>query len=190
MNIRFVMGTAILTVVFAHAKVQHVNTTAEFDSILKNNNFVVAKFGAEWCGPCRAAKPKYERVSDQFKDIIFIDIDVDKNEAIANRYDISGIPAFIYFKNGKEVRRHSGGSEGVDITIKNNISTLFGADRSTAVAQKQAPIKENVATAAVQGAENVVATTAKGAGEVVEKAGEAGGGVLDSIGNFFRSLFR
>jgi len=187
MNIRYIMAIAISTVVFVHAKVQHINTTVEFDAALKNNNFVIAKFGAEWCGPCRVAKPKYEKVSEQFKDILFVDVDVDKGEAIANRYDISGIPAFIYFKNGREVKRHSGGGEGIDITIKNNITSLFGSDRS-AIAQKpeaaakEIPVKENVVSAAV-----------KGTGGAVEKVGEATGeaakGIVESIGDFFRSIF-
>jgi thioredoxin-like negative regulator of GroEL len=38
------------------------------------------------------------------------DIDVDKNRGLAQKYGISGIPTFVFMKNGVEVHRFSGGT--------------------------------------------------------------------------------
>jgi thioredoxin 1 len=38
------------------------------------------------------------------------DIDVDKNRTLAQKYNIRGIPTFVFVENGSEVRRFSGGT--------------------------------------------------------------------------------
>ena len=53
----------------------------------------VLKFSASWCGPCRAYKPTFEKVSkmDEFGDIEFEELDVDENEDLAVKYGIRGV---------------------------------------------------------------------------------------------------
>ncbi len=182
MIMRYVMTIALLSSVIAQAAVQHITGVSQFDGILKNNNFVVAKFGAEWCGPCKESKPKFENLSKQFSSVVFVEIDVDNVEPLANRYDIRSLPTFIVFKNGSVKQRYLGTSSkeyGNHIeTIKKDLNSLLGTSASAAVARP------------LGAAGNVVATTAEGAGEVVEATGEAAKGVVESIGDFFGSLFR
>lgn len=65
----------------------------------------VLKFSASWCGPCRAYKPTFEKVSkmDEFSDIEFQELDVDENEDLAAEYGIRGVPATIFLNNKEEV---------------------------------------------------------------------------------------
>lgn len=65
---------------------------------------VIDVFGT-WCGPCRAYKPTFEKVSkmDEFGDIEFQEIDVDENEDLAVEYGIRGVPATIFLNNKGEV---------------------------------------------------------------------------------------
>lgn len=65
------------------------------------NRMVFLKFGAEWCGPCKA----FERdaaVSAEFKAMgkyyVFVHIDTDYNKSLASSYGVSGIPDFRYLK--------------------------------------------------------------------------------------------
>lgn len=69
---------------------------------LTKNNLVVVKFSAPWCGPCRAIRPVYERLSnmDDYKKITFLEVDIDELEAVSDSYNIRSIPAFVFFNNG------------------------------------------------------------------------------------------
>ena len=71
----------------------------------------VLKFSASWCGPCRAYKPTFDKVSkmDEFGDIEFQDLDVDENEDLAVKYGIRGVPSTIFINNkGEMVDRLAG----------------------------------------------------------------------------------
>ena len=61
---------------------------------------VLVDFYAEWCGPCKMMKPRLldvaERMSGKAK---VIEIDVDKEKELAERYRIQSVPTFIIFKN-------------------------------------------------------------------------------------------
>ncbi len=74
---------------------------------------VVANFTAKWCGPCKRIAPTVEYVAVELKDRAKVaKIDIDKNEALAAKYGIRGIPAFIVFKNGEPVGSINRGSVG------------------------------------------------------------------------------
>ena len=65
----------------------------------------VIDFFGSWCGPCRAYKPTFEKVSkmDEFGDIEFEELDVDENEDLAEKYSIRGVPATIFLNNKGEI---------------------------------------------------------------------------------------
>ena len=65
-------------------------------------------FNASWCGPCRQMKPIVTQLRRQGYRLR--DVDVDKNRGLAQKYGISGIPTFVFVKNGSEVHRFSGGT--------------------------------------------------------------------------------
>ena len=47
-------------------------TEPEFAGVIENNKIVILDFWAEWCGPCKAYGPVYERVSNEFDDVILL----------------------------------------------------------------------------------------------------------------------
>ena len=49
----------------------------EFAGIIENHNIVILDFWAEWCGPCKAYGPVYQRVSDEFPDVVFAKINTE-----------------------------------------------------------------------------------------------------------------
>lgn len=71
---------------------------------------VFVKFYADWCEPCRATKPSFDRLSSEVA-ASFYEMDVDtlrnsKNELIRS---VQFIPTIVALRNGKEIDRVVGG---------------------------------------------------------------------------------
>jgi thioredoxin 1 len=65
-------------------------------------------FWAPWCGPCQMMKPAIDELEKELKDVEFIKINVDEDQASSSKYNVMGIPTFVVEKNGKEVARKVG----------------------------------------------------------------------------------
>lgn len=61
---------------------------------------VVVDFWAEWCGPCRMFGPVYERVSEDFPEIVFGKVDTDAEQGLAMGFRISSIPTLMAVRDG------------------------------------------------------------------------------------------
>lgn len=73
--------------------------------VLEASEPVLVDFWAEWCGPCRAMEPTLESLARDFK---VAKVNVDANQKLAARYNVSSIPALFLFKDGKVVGQHLG----------------------------------------------------------------------------------
>ncbi|UOK43018.1 MULTISPECIES: thioredoxin [Flavobacterium] len=82
---------------------------SNFSEIINKNQPVLIDFHATWCGPCQTLSPILKQVKDELGDSIsIIKIDVDKNPAIAEQFQVRGVPTMLLFKNGKQLWRQSG----------------------------------------------------------------------------------
>jgi thioredoxin 1 len=82
---------------------------ASFGSIIESNVPVLIDFYAEWCGPCKTVSPILKSLKEEMGDQMkLIKIDVDKNQEIASKYQIRGVPTLMIFKNGSLLWRQSG----------------------------------------------------------------------------------
>ncbi len=62
----------------------------------------VIKFGAQWCGPCKAYDPILHQISETVGDKVeFYEVDVDAEPELSNKFKIRGVPATFIMQNGK-----------------------------------------------------------------------------------------
>jgi thioredoxin 1 len=80
-----------------------------FKDIISSEIPVLVDFYADWCGPCKMLAPILKEVKDELGDTIrVIKIDVDKNQSLATKYQVRGVPTLLLFKKGKQLWRQSG----------------------------------------------------------------------------------
>lgn len=73
--------------------------------VIEADEPVLVDFWAEWCGPCRSMNGTLESLARDFK---VCKVNVDTNQPLAARYNISSIPALLIFHRGKVVAQHLG----------------------------------------------------------------------------------
>jgi len=82
---------------------------ANFFDIIKSEIPVLVDFSAEWCGPCKMMPPILKQVKNELgARVRIIKIDVDKNQAIAQKLQVRNVPTLAIYKNGEQKFRQAG----------------------------------------------------------------------------------
>ena len=89
--------------------VQHIDSNNFETEVLKSDKITIVDFYADWCGPCRKLSPILEEIETELSEKVkFTKINTDENIETAKKYQISGLPTLLVFKNGEIVERMVG----------------------------------------------------------------------------------
>jgi len=92
--------------------VLEINGFQEFSNTIVTNSdkIILADFYADWCGPCKRIAPELEKLQAETPGLLVIKINVDKNDELAQYFQIGGLPTFHFFKHGQHVDKVVGAS--------------------------------------------------------------------------------
>jgi thioredoxin 1 len=74
-----------------------------------SKGLVLVDFYAPWCGPCKMLAPVLEQIAQAYGSKMTIGkVNIDENEELAMRFEVSSVPTVVLFKDGAEVGRFMG----------------------------------------------------------------------------------
>ena len=79
----------------------HVSDTSFEQDVLNSPTPVMVDYWAEWCGPCRMIAPILDEIADEYGEQLKVaKLNIDENQATAQKYSVRGIPTLMIFKGG------------------------------------------------------------------------------------------
>ena len=73
--------------------------------IILDNSKVVVQYSATWCGNCRIMKPKFKKLASENEGTIFLVVDAEKFPESRKLADVSNLPTFAAFIDGKMINQ-------------------------------------------------------------------------------------
>tara|TARA_Y100000589_G_scaffold315794_1_gene339702 strand:- start:666 stop:959 length:294 start_codon:yes stop_codon:yes gene_type:complete len=93
---------------------------ANFDELINSNENVLIDFYATWCGPCQTLMPILADLKEELgEDLRIVKIDVDRNQKLAAKMGVKGVPSLFFYKNGHLIKNSSG------VLAKHEIKSIF-----------------------------------------------------------------
>lgn len=110
-----------------------IDGEAAFDKAVKGADgaLVVVDYSTTWCGPCKVILPKFEELSEKYKEAVFLKVIGDSSpnaSKLMKREGVRSVPSFHYFKDGKKVDVINGANaEAIEACITKHLSTAAAA---------------------------------------------------------------
>ena len=82
--------------------------TVNFENVIKTQKLVIVDFYADWCGPCKMLSPVIANMANEFPNINFCKVNVDRESVLARKMNIQSIPTVMFYKQGQLVNQFTG----------------------------------------------------------------------------------
>lgn len=120
-----------------------INLTEEnFNQVIEENDIVIIDCWAEWCGPCKSYGPVFEKVSEQYPEIVFAKVNTEEQQALAGYFQVRSIPTTIIMREQVGVFNQAGAlpEEGLKDIIR-QVKELNMEEVRKEIAAQQAEAK-------------------------------------------------
>ena len=73
----------------------------------------MTNFTASWCGPCQAAAPVFDKMSEDHDDVIFCKVDIDDEDLgdLVAAAQVRAVPTYTFTKSGETVADNVQGAD-------------------------------------------------------------------------------
>lgn len=87
-------------------------TDSTIEAAIQDNELILIKFYAPWCGHCRKLAPQYSKAADILTEIdptiVMAELDATTEKKSAKEWKITGFPTMILFQKGEKVDIYEG----------------------------------------------------------------------------------
>lgn len=94
--------------------IPYIKSKDDLDLYISQNDYVMINFTASWCGPCKAVAPILEQLysdpEQRYNMIEVVKVDLDSQQEVCRRYEVTSVPTFVFIEKGKETSRTVGGN--------------------------------------------------------------------------------
>ena len=81
---------------------------ANFNETIEKNDIVIIDFWAPWCGPCKSYGPIYEKISEEYTDVVFGKVNTEEEQGLGGHFQIRSIPTTIILKENIAIFQQAG----------------------------------------------------------------------------------
>ena len=90
-----------------------------YETLTKQTPVTLIEFYATWCPHCRRMMPVMDDVKEMLDSQVAVtQLDIDKNDDVAQACKVESVPTFIIYKNGVEQWRNTGEMESQELVGK------------------------------------------------------------------------
>ncbi len=83
-------------------------TTENFNDEVQKHQIAILDFWAPWCGPCKSFAPIFEKVAEEYPDILFGKVNTEEEQGLGAHFQIRSIPTVMILKEGIGVFSQAG----------------------------------------------------------------------------------
>ncbi|MUV59016.1 co-chaperone YbbN, partial [Halogeometricum sp. CBA1124] len=89
-----------------------VETEAELDELVRENDLVLVEFYTEGCGICRSIEPVLGNVARAHEDLTVVLVNPRDDPPLIDRFNVRSVPMLVLFEDGERVGTLAEGFQG------------------------------------------------------------------------------